>query len=650
MRRLRVLATLVLLSSATYAQKSKNENPLPSFGKIEKADLEMKECSFDDKAAAMVLVDDAQLDYIYNAGMEMKRRVRIKILNDKGLEWANIHLPFRSYRNEEDISSLEAQTYNLDASGNIVATKLDKKLVYEKKLNKRYTEKVFTLPDVKVGSIIEYKFKHTGVGLIDWYFQSSIPVKHSRFTLDFPEEIEVRVVPYCSHDVEKTNGSSARRQSQTYSMTNVPAFQQEPFLINEDFYRDRLVTKVVAYESEGRRVNRTANWLQVIRFLMEDEDFGLQIKKEIPRTTDLDDKLKGLTNDYERMKTVYKYVQSSMQWNDYVGIWASDGVKSAWKDKKGTVGEINLILVNLLKSAGLSAYPVLVSTHDNGLVNTADAGTFDYPGFYQFNKAMAYVEIGDRKYVLDATEKDVPAHLVPPDVLMTEGLVISKIETYDWGWKSLWDNSLQSKSIILSNGSIDADGKMTGETTIHSYDYARLSRLPYARKGKDKYIEQFITASNPSLVVDDVKFENLDSDSLPLKQTVSFSQPLATSGDYSYFSANVLSGLEKNPFIADNRSADIFFGTNQSYLLIGNFRLPDGFEFDALPKNIKMIMPDTSIVMSRVSQISGNILMTKIQLDFTKPIYAAADYAEFQEFYKQLFDFMNEQYVVRKKK
>jgi len=153
----------------------------------------MKECDFDKKAEAVVLLDDAELDFIDD--VEMTRRVRIKILSDKGLDRANIHLVYRSEKNEQDIKGLEAQTYNLDAAGNIVVTKVEKSLIYEKKLNKKQKEKVFTFPEVKVGSVIEYKYKKTGLGLIDWYFQETIPVKFSDFKLDFPQELVVHVRP-----------------------------------------------------------------------------------------------------------------------------------------------------------------------------------------------------------------------------------------------------------------------------------------------------------------------------------------------------------------------------------------------------------------------------------------------------------------------
>lgn len=654
---------MLLFAVCLFAQKGKGkgkdkdkdaekavEIPVPAFGKVDKADLEMKHCEFDEKAEAMVLLDDGELSFIPGSGMELKRTIRIKILSDKGLDWANVHLPYLSEGNEEEITNIEAQTHNLDNNGNSIVSKVEKKLIYEKKLNKKLSEKVFTFPEVKVGSIIEYKFKHKGVGLLDWYFQRSIPVRYSRFITDFPMEIEVSAIPHCSNPVKTSTETSDVRIIKKYSMSNVLGFRDEPFIVNEDFYRDRLETKVVAFPVNGVRQSRIVNWLQVIKFLMGEEDFGVQVKKNIPRTTDLDEKLKKVSSDYQKMKTIYEYVQDNMQWNEYIGIWASDGVKSAWKDKKGTVGEINLILVNLLKDAGMKASPVLVSTHQHGIVNTTDAGTYDYPGFNQFDRVMAFVEVDNKNYVLDATEKDIPVHLYPPRILATEGLLIEKIETYEWGWRSLWKNDLAAKNSIHIIAEIDSTGMMKGDATITSMDYARLERLPTVKKGKDKYTEKYITGANDGMTVEEVAFEGMESDSLPLVQKIKFAQALNSSGDYKYFSCNILSGLEKNPFVADTRFSDVFFGYNQNYTMYGNFMLPEGYELETPPKNLKMIMSDTSIVISRVAQVSGDQLMTKIQIDFKKPIYPATQYEELNEFYKELFAILNEQFVIRKKK
>src|SRR4026209_626445 len=129
-----LLFTNLLISLPLDAQ-TQNEKNIPEWGRIEKSDLELKECDFDKNAEALVLFDGGELYGNDYGTIELKRHIRIKILKDKGLEQADIKIPFYSFKGEESVKKLEAQTFNLDASGNVVGTKVEKKLVYEKKLN-----------------------------------------------------------------------------------------------------------------------------------------------------------------------------------------------------------------------------------------------------------------------------------------------------------------------------------------------------------------------------------------------------------------------------------------------------------------------------------------------------------------------------------
>ncbi len=319
------------------------------------------------------------------------------------------------------------------------------------------------------------------------------------------------------------------------------------------------------------------------------------------------------------------------------------GVKSAWKDKKGTAGEINLILVNLLKDADVDAHPVLVSTRDNGRINTTLAG------FDQFDKVMAYVKINDKAYVLDATDKYTPANLIPYDVVSSEGLVIEKYDTHEWGWKILWDEKEVFNNTTIINAAIDDKGMMTGKATVFSLDYSRMIRMPKLKEGKEKFIEAWVNQNKQNITIDSLGFENETTDSLPLKQYINFSQKISSSGDYNYFSVNLFSSMDKNPFIADDRFSDIFFGANQRYSIIGDFTIPENYKFDELPKNLKMIMPDTSIVFSRIASVENNILSIRFSIEFKQPFYSYEDYGYFHEFYKKLFSLLNEQFVFKKK-
>jgi hypothetical protein len=634
--------TAILLSFSLLAQSDKD---LPAFGKADKADLEMKECDFDKNAEAMVLfdVEESYCNISFQLIMKTERRVRIKILNDKGLENANIHIRYSHDNNMKPIGGLVAQTYNLDASGNVVTTKVEKSQIFDKPVNKRYSEIVFTFPQVKAGSIIEYKYNDESISLNNWYFQRSIPVKLSRFTLDFPNELEVTAIPYCVLPLEHKKDEKGNRDLQTYTMRNVPALPNEPYMSSDDDYLQRLETKLVAIDMAGSpRRSLVHSWPWVIKALMEDEDFGMQLKKNIPRTQDLEDMLAKITSPFDKMVTIHNYVRKNMQWNGYDNIWALDGVKSAWKDKKGTSGEINLILVNLLKDAGLNAHPVLVSTRSNGRVNTA------YADYHQFDKVMAYVKIDDKTYTLDATEKYTPSKLIPLDVSVSEGLVIEKIDTYEWGWQVLWNQKQEFKTTVIINSEIDKDGLITGEASVISDEYARINRMAKLKEGKDKFIEAYFTSKNTGVKVDSFSVENEEKDSLPLIQKFQFTQPTSSSGDYKYFSANLFSGLEKKPFIADNRFSDIFFGANQHYMILGNFAIPDGYQFDELPKNTRMIMPDTSISFTRMQQVNDNRLSVRYILEFKKPFYSIEEYPLFKEFYKKLYGMLNEQFVIKK--
>ncbi len=641
----KIIAQITPDASPAKNNHSSSQKDKFTFGQVDKDDLLLKDCDFESKAEAMVLFDMGEFYCdIRPLTTSNERHIRIKIFNAKGFDRANVHIPYYSNNNDQTVNGITAQTYNLDADGNVVITKLDKKTIFNKRIDKRYSEVAFTLPEVKAGCVIEYKYSIYGSQNSSWYFQKSIPVLFSQYKVNFPRELEMQCMPYCILPYKSFRDNKGNKDIQTFTMENIPSLKDEAYISCDEDYLQRVDAKMVAVDFPGfPRQNLTKTWPNIIRDLMEDVDFGLQLKRNIPRTEDLDLLLKDIKSPYQKMTTIHEYVRNNMKWTEYDNIWALEGVKSAWKDKKGTSGEINLILVNLLKDAGLKAHPVLISTRKHGRINAFN------PTTRQFNKVMAYVEIDSNVYVLDATEMLTPARLIPQDAIASEGLVIEKPETFEWGWKTLWDNSQVYENTILILAEVDSSGVMKGDATVTSYDHARVERSRKLNEGKEPFMKTFYTSANPDLKIDSVNFDNEKKDSLPLIQRVSFTESLNSSGDYKYFTANMFSGLEKNQFLADNRFSDIFFGYNQKIIIIGNFMIPDNYSFEGLPKNTKMMLPDSSLVFTRLSAINDQTLSTRITLDFKKPIYSVADYDYFKEFYKKMFNFLNEQFVIKKK-
>ena len=477
-----------------------------------------------------------------------------------------------------------------------------------------------------------------------WYFQGSTPVKLSRYIINFPPELIVTATARGSLQVAMKETTKEGRNIKTFTMLNVPALNNEAYISCKEDYLEKVEPLLVGLDLPGipyRSLLRT--WPGIVRQLMEDEDFGIQLKKNIPRTSELDAMLLNITDPYNKMVVIYDYVRKNMLWNEQSGIWALEGVKSAWKNKKGTTGEINLILVNLLRDAGLDAHPVLVSTRENGRVNSA------IPGIEQFNKVMAYLQLNGNDYVMDASDRHAPVKLIPYEVSFSEGLVIGKFETGAWGWKSLWNKKQRFKESVNMQASIDENGIMKGQAVVSSDEYSRLIRMKYLKEGKEKFIKSFITDMNPNLQIDSLAYQNEATDTLPLIQVYQFNLKTNASGDYHYFSANLFSDFDKNPFIADDRVSDIYFGANQKYTITGNFVIPNNYKFDELPKNIKLIMPDTSIIFTRFVSATESIVSVRIVAEFNKPFYNTDEYINLQDFYKKMFNLLNEQFVFRKK-
>src|SRR5690606_5810742 len=119
-----------------------------------------------------------------------ERHTRYKIINKGGYDYGNMELRFyRQSGGESKLDNMEASTYNLEGD-KIITSKLNKDAKFSEKEDKNYTLKKFALPNIKEGSIVEYKYRITTdfiYTLGPWYFQRPIPTLYSEFSITVPE-------------------------------------------------------------------------------------------------------------------------------------------------------------------------------------------------------------------------------------------------------------------------------------------------------------------------------------------------------------------------------------------------------------------------------------------------------------------------------
>ena len=149
--------------------------------------------------------------------------------------------------------------------------------------------------------------------------------------------------------------------------------------------------------------------------------------------------------------------------------------------------------------------------------------------------------------------------------------------------------------------------------------------------------------------VDSLTVKNEKDETLPLEQTIEFSGNMQEGGGYFFLPYNLFTGLGKNPFIEENRVMAIDFSYPKSYVVSGTYYLPDDYVVDELPKNTKLIMPDTSIILVRKMQQDGNIISFRFTLDLLYADYTAEGYPYIKDFFKKMYGILNERIALKKK-
>ena len=70
---------------------------------------------------------------------------------------------------------------------------------------------------------------------------------------------------------------------------------------------------------------------------------------------------------------------------------------------------------------------------------------------------------------------------------------------------------------------------------------------------------------------------------------------------------------------------------------------------ESLPKDMKLIMPDSSITMIRYMRYESNVLTARYQVQIKRSVFTAQEYGYVKEFYKRMIDILSEKVVLRKK-
>lgn len=606
----------------------------------------------DSTASAVILFDGGEVYHDGSGNLILDRHVRIKILNEEGIERADIDIVYRAETRTANVYRIRGETYNLDDRGRFVTASLNRREIFEEDLGDDLKRVRFTLPQVRVGSVIEYRYRQRfdyAYWLPSWTFQSDEPVRHAQLVVRMPNRFRYVIGSrgfinlnrnYTTRPITGPLGDTVEH---TWVLTDLPALREEPYMTTPRDYMSRISFQPSGY-IDGYGVLRPFinTWERLAEDLYRHDNFG----RQFGRHREIRNLAAVLTEQHEddasKLEAIHSHVRNNIDWNGRIGYYIPDRrLTDVLRTTSGTASEINLLLLALLKDAGLQADPVLISTRDHGATQEV------YPLLGQFNTIIVAVEIDGRRQLVDATSNVRDTSLLPLRALNQRGWLVSEAKPT---WISIQPNGKYRRQVVIE-ASLDEKGTLEADMTIIDREYAAvMSRAGLRDESQEDHFKDAVLGDlrEPEIVSHSV--EGQFDLTQPLVQRATFRIPdfAMVAGDMVYVNGQILERTDSNPLRLPDRSfpVDMGYETDVSYSL--SLKLPEGYELADSPKDVAAFIPGRAAIFQRVSQAFGSTLSVQSRFNVNNPIMQPDVYPHLRELFSTMVAASNDQFVFRR--
>ena len=451
---------------------------------------------------------------------------RIKVLTEKGKELATVEVP-PYLRGTSKIVDIKGRTIHPDGSIIPLTGKPEDLLLFKTKARNgdttQVSRKVFNLPSVEVGSILEYSYQ---IQLDDdqyssphWEIQCPYFIHKAHYSfkpfqsfMPGAESLRITTSRYLEDEHERVinslmwlwylpNGVTVKNDARHFmvDLTDVPPAPEEEWMPPVDSVRYRVFFYYKAASSAGdfwvtdaklwsKDVNRfaepTSEIKEAVARLVAPADSDLEKAKKLYSA------VQALDNtDYSRKKSESELKQLKMKEIKHAG--------DVWNQKAGDSNEIAMLYLTMLRAAGLTAYAEKVVDRERG--------TFDisYLSLGQLDDMLVVLSLGDKSIDLDPGEKMCPFQTISWRHSGAGGLLQSAKETN--AVTTAAQQYPANKTLRVGDVTLDGHGGVTGSFRIVLTGQAALYWRQQALTNDDAEIKKEFDHSLESIFPDGVE-------------------------------------------------------------------------------------------------------------------------------------------------
>lgn len=562
---------------------------------------------------------------------------RIKILTEEGRKYANVEIPYS--RAVSQISGIRARTIHADGSiVNFEGKILENTIVKSKTV--KYLAKTFAMPDVQVGSIIEYHytydFEDYYIYWSKWMVSEDLFTKKAVFSLKPYEKFAVQwnwpagLPP--GTDPPKLGPDLIVRMT----AVNVPAFQEEDHMPpeNELKFLVNFVYSEDGFESEpdrfwkkyGEKQNKQTEKFVDRRKAMEQADSQI-----ISPSDSADAKLRKIYARCQQVKNLdFERRQDRAKEEK---IKPNENVEDVWKKGVGSGHDVNLLFLALVRAAGFEAYYVRLSGRSEYFFNQKRMNTA------QLDADTVLVKSEGKDLYLDPATKFAPYGLMPWPETGVAGLRLDK-QGGTWIQTEVPESST-CKVVRQADLKLNEEGGLEGPVKVTYTGLEALDRRLGQRFGdatqRKEYLEEELKNVIPATA--EVELKNKpDWDSSDEKLVAEYDVKIpgwaSSAGRHVVLPLGLFAGAQKHVFEHTQRTHAIYFSYMFQTEDQTKITLPAGWKVGSLPTEVHL---DATAAEYRIqAEKKENALQVTRTLRSDIVLYQPSVYPALRDFYQKV--------------
>lgn len=544
---------------------------------------------------------------------------RIKILTKEGEKYANVDLPYFTTTedsgfggNDKTLDEIAGRTIHADGTV-IPFTGKPYLKVIDKDKGVKFQEKVFTLPDVEVGSIIEYHYDtriaDTAYEAPDWYVQGELYLKAAHYVW-YPTDTELinqrqqpintitwfPILPAGAQvqrsDIAHNTYSQGPIQYFELSVKDVPPMVKEEYMPPIANYSYRVLFNYTAERT-------AAEWWK---------DEGKDWSKKMDAFADPNSELKsatknviaGATTDDEKLKKIYAAVMAldnthySREHEEREDKAEGEGkVKNAadvLSHDRGNATQITQLYVGMARAAGMKAYFMLVPDRSKELFTPL------WLNFRQFDDVIAIVDVDGKERFFDPGCRYCAYGHLAWEHTLVQGLRQTDKGT-DFG-KTDGDDYKVNRMTRVANLTMDEKGQITGTIKLTFAGAAAVKWRHAALTGDEESLKHALRTHlermvQKSLEVKVDSIENLKDYEQPLLVAYQVNGTIGTATGKRLILPSDLFESEAKPTFPDAQRVQPMYFEYPNWIEDAlRVNLPHGFDVEAVPTEAKLTLPN----------------------------------------------------------